>query len=165
MTEPIIESNSANHPELIPALTAVTRVLDEAGYKYNHNDNDAAISATFPVDQCDLAFRAKLTEHSLFVRVRYSLRMPEERRTELALFLNAINWRTILDNLEMDPEDGEITCRVAVPIDAGRLTLQQADAAVHIALGIAYEYAKPIVRMALQNVSANEALESLNDHN
>jgi len=158
-----IEVNSATlTPALMPALDAIARSMNEAEYRYNLNE--ASLTATFPIDMSYLEFRARATQRSLYISVRYSIRIPAELRPEMLKFMNAYNWKTIISNLEMDA-DGEIVCRLTVPLDAGLLTFSQADIALHTALGSASRCASPIFRMTFSGLTAAEALEALDGHN
>jgi len=162
MTQQIetIQTTTPN-PELLLPFDALTRSMEEAEFRFNRTEN--YLKATFPSGQCYLDFTGKINERSLQLTVRYSILVPEDRRFELLNFMNAVNWRMALSNLEMDPKDGEIICRLSAPLDGGRITFEQADVAVHTVLRSASRHAEAILQMSFQNVSADRALVALDD--
>jgi hypothetical protein len=88
--------------------------LDEAGYYYRYQE---------PLHCFYLSFKLKhsrLSEVQTLIRVKsdcfmiYSIspvRVPKEKRAEVAVYLTGCNYNLIYGNFEMDLNDGEVRCK------------------------------------------------------
>lgn len=101
-------------------LDALTKFLKEDDWTVDPVEGHTAVRMSFSGDSGKWACFAQAREEQeqmVFYSV-FPVSVPEEHRTEVALFLTRANYGMILGNFEIDLRDGEVRYKTATDFEA-----------------------------------------------
>jgi len=99
----------------------IIRALDELELHYQRDDENLIVDANL---QCDSAsfrirFAALEDQELLYCFSLFPLNIPADKRPAMCEMINAINYENVVGMLVMDPEDGQLSCRMPCTVDEG----------------------------------------------
>lgn len=99
----------------------IIQTLDELEMHYQRDDEHCITDMTI---QCKCAaFQLRMVameeQELLYCFASFPLNIPESKRPAICELINAINYDNIIGMLTMDPEDGQLVCRMVSSLDEG----------------------------------------------
>ena len=99
----------------------IVQTMDELEMHYQLDDEHKIVDLNI---QCDagsyrIRFAAMEEQEVLYCFAIFPLNVPEPKRPAMCELINAINYDGLLGTLTMDPEDGQILCRMNTSVDEG----------------------------------------------
>ena len=99
----------------------IIQTLDELERHYQRDDEHCMADMTI---QCECAaFHLRMVameeQELLYCFASFPLNIPEGKRPAMCELINAINYDNIIGMLTMDPEDGQLVCRMVSSLDEG----------------------------------------------
>lgn len=111
----------------------IIQTLDELEMRYQRDDEHCMADMNI---QCDCAsFHLRLVgmedQEIFYCFTSFPLNVPENKRPAMCELINAINYDNVIGMLTMDPEDGQLTCRMASSLDEGAINPTIVKVALH----------------------------------
>ena len=99
----------------------IIQTLDELEMHYQRDDEHCMVDMNI---QCDCAaFHLRMAameeQEVLYCFASFPLNVPESKRSAMCELINAINYDNLIGMLTMDPEDGQLVCRMISSLDEG----------------------------------------------
>jgi hypothetical protein len=90
--------------------------------------------------------------------------IPEERRSEILVLMNWLNWRWIMiGNFEMDPRDGELRARISMDIEGSELTDTMAYNIIACGINLMDKYFPKFMEVCYGHASADDIIKRITD--
>lgn len=146
--------------ETIAALTEVVKTyINEEEFNFDHDAEDDIFSGTFTLDsslgQCDV--KVFVYDDMVSVSASPSLRVPQENRDKVAIFLTLANYNEYYSQFRMDYEDGYIATRSAQLVEGVIPGTGEIDTLVMMPIITLDEYGNGINKVALMGMDPHEA--------
>lgn len=127
----------------------IIQTLDELEMHYLRDDEHCMADMNV---QCDCAaFHLRLAameeQEVLYCFASFPLNVPESKRPAMCELINAINYDNIIGMLTMDPEDGQLVCRMVSSLDEGAINLTIIKVALQNAIRIFEENYTSILKV------------------
>ena len=127
----------------------IIQTLDELEMHYQRDDEHGMADMNI---QCDCAaFHLRLAameeQEVLYCFASFPLNVPENKRSAMCELINAINYDNIIGMLTMDPEDGQLVCRMVSSLDEGAINLTIIKVALQNAIRIFEENYPAILKV------------------
>lgn len=99
----------------------IIQTLDELEMHYQRDDEHCMADMTIKCDCAAFNLRMAAMEEQelLYCFATFPLNVPESKRPAMCELINAINYDNIIGMLTMDPEDGQLVCRMVSSLDDG----------------------------------------------
>ena len=99
----------------------IIQTLDELEMHYQRDDEHCMVDMNI---QCECAaFHIRMVameeQEVLYCFANFPLNVPESKRPAICELINAINYDNLIGMLTMDPEDGQLVCRMISSLDEG----------------------------------------------
>jgi hypothetical protein len=90
--------------------------------------------------------------------------IPEERRSEILVLMNWINWRLVMiGNFEMDPRDGELRARIGMDIEGSELTDTMVYNIIAYGINIMDKHFPNFMEVCYGHASADDIIKRITD--
>lgn len=101
----------------------VIQTLDELEMHYQRDDEHCITDMTIQCETAAFHLRMVAMEEQelLYCFASFPLNIPESKRPAMCELINAINYDNIIGMLTMDPEDGQLVCRMVSSLDEGAI--------------------------------------------
>lgn len=99
----------------------IIQTLDELEMHYQRDDEHCIVDLNI---QCECAaFHLRMAameeQEILYCFTGFPLNVPESKSAAMCELINAINYDNVIGMLTMDPEDGQLVCRMVSSLDEG----------------------------------------------
>lgn len=134
--------------------------FDQDGWKYEELDNQPWLRAPFRGRDGDWWVYAQAREEQeqfVFYSVP-SIKVPEERRTEMSAFITRANYGMVIGNFEMDFSDGEVRYKTSVDVEGVDLSFELAKGIVHANFHTVDRYLSGLMAVAFGGMDAATAI-------
>ena len=127
----------------------IIQTLDELEMHYQRDDEHCIADMNI---QCDCAaFHLRMAameeQEILYCFASFPLNVPESKRPAMCELINAINNENVVGMLTMDPEDGQLVCRMVSSLDEGAVNSTIVKVALQNALRILEENYPAILKI------------------
>ena len=127
----------------------ITQTLDELEVHYQSDEEHCIADMTI---QCDCAaFHVRMAameeQEILYCFTAFPLNIPESKRPAMCELINAINYENVIGMLTIDPEDGQLVCRMASSLDEGAVNPTIIKVAMHNAIRILEDNYQSILKV------------------
>jgi len=99
----------------------IIQAMDELEMHYQRDDEHRMVDLSIQGDVAAFPIRLAAMEEQeiLYCFAVFPLTVPANKRQAICELINAINYDGILGTLTMDPEDGQLVCRMVSSLDEG----------------------------------------------
>ena len=98
--------------------------FESEGWPLDRHDDESWFRSAFAGTSATIGLVGQVRE-DLEIALLYSVppvRVPEERRVEVAKFLTRANYGLLIGNFELDMDDGEVRYKTAIDVENSELT-------------------------------------------
>ena len=98
--------------------------FDAEGWPLDRHDDESWFRSAFAGTSATIGIVAQVRE-DLEIALLYSvppLRVPEDRRVEVAQYLTRANYGLLIGNFELDMDDGEVRYKTAIDVENAELS-------------------------------------------
>jgi hypothetical protein len=124
-------TESSVDTQALTLVSVVKQVLDRRAFAYSVEETEARLMVSFRAagthQTYDIFVLPNEMAHRLVVYARSSHRVAENLRSLAAEFINRINHKSTVGNLEMNPDDGTVDFRIGTDVEGVIVTPQMVD--------------------------------------
>ena len=134
--------------------------FESEGWPLDRHDHESWFRSAFAGSSATIGLVGQVRE-DLEIALLYSvppLRVPEERRREVAEFLTRANYGLLIGNFELDMEDGEVRYKTGMDVEGAELTPSLIAGMVRANCATADRYFPGLVAIVHGGASAIEAI-------
>lgn len=116
----------------------IIQTLDELEMHYQRDDEHCIADMTIHCNCAAFHLRMAAMEEQeiLYCFASFPLNIPEDKRPAMCELINAINYDNIVGMLAMDPEDGQLVCRMVSSLDEGAVNTTIVKVALNTSLRV-----------------------------
>ena len=101
----------------------IIQTMDELELRYERDDEHCIVDTNLQSEAASFHIRLAAMEEQelLYCFASFPLNVPEEKRPAMYELMNAINYDNVVGMLVIDPEDGQLVCRMQCAVDEGAI--------------------------------------------
>ncbi len=136
--------------------------LEAAGWKFTRHDNKQIVTMVMQGDDLPMNLLLHVREkHVLYLRSLLPFTIPEDKRIDVIIACNAINYKLINGNFELDMSDGELSFRIAMPYSGADLSPEQVNYMVEVASSTVDEYNDKLLMLIKDMLSIQDFISEI----
>ena len=99
----------------------IIQTMDEMELHYQRDDEHGIVDLYLQGEIASYHIRMAAMEDQelLYCFAAFPLNVPEDKRPAMYELINAINYENVVGMLTIDPEDGQLICRMTCSVDEG----------------------------------------------